>query len=98
MTIVWLRSAVRTRYEQLDYIARDDPAAAIRLDEETDRQIALLCDHPKMGRMGRVAQTRELVLSRTPFILVYRLKKSRIEVLRVLHGAQSWPPEPQDHA
>jgi len=37
--------------------------------------------------------SRELVISRTPFIAVYRLKGTdRIEVIRLLHGSQQWPP------
>jgi toxin ParE1/3/4 len=41
-----------------------------------------------------VAGTRELVISNTPFIAVYRLVGTeRIEVLRLLHGAQRWPPK-----
>lgn len=47
-----------------------------------------------MGRPGRKQGTRELVISRTPFIVVYRLKAKRIELLRVLHGSQQWPETP----
>lgn len=36
----------------------------------------------------------ELVISRTPFIVVYRVKAKRIELLRVLHGSQQWPKTP----
>ena len=92
MTIAWLRTAPRTRIEQLNYIAADNVQAAIRLDEEIDRQIDLVAKHPLMGREGRVKGTRELVIGRSPFIAVYRLRGKRIEILRILHGAQRWPP------
>jgi toxin ParE1/3/4 len=47
-----------------------------------------------MGRPGRTKGTRELVISRTPFIAVYRLKGARrIEIIRLLHASQQWPPE-----
>ena len=76
-----------------DYIAEDNPLAAADQDDEIERQVNMLHDHPKMGRPGRVKGTRELVISSTPFVLVYRLKGSqRIEVLRLLHGSQLWPP------
>jgi plasmid stabilization system protein ParE len=42
-------------------------------------------------REGRVKGTGELVISRSPFIVVYRVKGKRIEILRILHGAQQWP-------
>jgi toxin ParE1/3/4 len=89
--IRWLRTAARNRFEQLDYVAQDNPAAAIRLDEEIERHTDLLAEFPMMGREGRIDGTRELVVGRTPFIVVYRVKKSRIEILRLLHGAQQWP-------
>ena len=51
----------------------------------------MLAQHPLMGREGRVKGTRELVIGSYPFIAVYRVKKTRIEVLRWLHGARRWP-------
>jgi toxin ParE1/3/4 len=44
-----------------------------------------------MGRPGRVTGTRELVISGTPFVVIYRLQEQSIEVLRLLHSAQQWP-------
>lgn len=91
MILAWLESALRNRYKQLDYIARDNPAAAARLDAHMERDTERLLEHPLLGREGRVPGTRELVVSHSPFILVYRVKKKRIEILRILHGAQLYP-------
>jgi toxin ParE1/3/4 len=54
----------------------------------------MLGDFTEAGRPGRKRGTRELVISRTPLVVVYRIrpKMQRIEILRVLHGAQRWPP------
>ena len=79
------------RFEQLDYIAQDNPLAAISQDEEIEQQVDMLMQHPQMGRPGRMKGTRELVISRTPFIVVYRVKGKRIEVIRLLHSSQQWP-------
>ena len=93
MILVWLPEALRNRFEQLDYLAQDNPLAAADQDEEIEHQVDLLLQNPKMGRPGRMQGTRELVISRSPFIAVYRLKGSRrIEILRLLHGSQQWPP------
>jgi len=53
----------------------------------------ILLEHPRAGRQGRVKNTRELVVDGLPFIVIYReqLSEGRIEILRVLHGAQQWP-------
>jgi toxin ParE1/3/4 len=92
LIIEWLPEASRSRFEQLDYIVQDNPLAAISQDEEIERQMAMLVAHPKMGRPGRVSETRELVISSTPFVAVYRLDGAkRIEILRFLHGSQQWP-------
>lgn len=93
MILVWLPIATEERFEQLDYIAQDNPLAAITQDEEIERQTSLLVEQPEMGRIGRVKGTRELVISQTPFIAVYRvtMEFGRVEILRFLHGAQKWP-------
>jgi toxin ParE1/3/4 len=39
-----------------------------------------------MGRRGRVLETRELVIPRTPFIVPYA-----IHVLRIFRAARQWP-------
>ncbi len=94
--LVWLQRAINDRDAQLDYIAQDNPLAAISQGDRIEEQVDVLIEHPQMGRPGRKKGTRELVISRTPFIVVYRVKgkgkqKQRIELLRVLHGSQKWP-------
>lgn len=58
---------------------------------------AVLPEHPEAGRSGRVNGTRELVIHGVPFVLIYRREVSRgsIEILRVLHDSQQWPPSPR---
>lgn len=93
MKLYWLPRAVRDRDDQLDHIAEDNPAAAIDQGDRIERHLALLPGQPDLGRPGRRRGTRELVVPRTSFIVVYRVKKAaqRIEVLRVLHARQQWP-------
>jgi toxin ParE1/3/4 len=91
MHISWRPRARAEREAAIDYIAEDNPLAALDQLDEIERQTNLLTAQPKMGRVGRVRGTRELVISRTPFIAVYRIEGERIEILRFLHGAQKWP-------
>jgi toxin ParE1/3/4 len=44
-----------------------------------------------MGRAGRVAGSRELVVTGTPFVVAYRLKAESLQILAVLHAARKWP-------
>jgi toxin ParE1/3/4 len=44
-----------------------------------------------MGRTGRVAGARELVVARTSFIVIYVVQADTVQIVRVLHAAQRWP-------
>lgn len=50
-----------------------------------------LTQMPRIGRIGRVENTRELVVSRTPYIVAYRIEEDRISVIRIFHGRREWP-------
>lgn len=58
-------------------------------------RIAVLREHPQVGRGGRVKGTREMVIAGTDYIAVYRLDAAGVTVLRVLHAARQWPPAKQ---
>jgi len=90
--LIWTRPAAADRREIRAYIAQDNPAAALFLDELFSKKAALLADNPGMGRPGRLPGTRELVAQRN-YILVYDLTGDWVRVLRVLHAARQWPPQ-----
>jgi len=77
--------------ENLDYIADDDFLEAIKILDAIEDHAALLVDNPELGRPGRVAGTRELVISGTRLIVAYRVQGEEIQLLRLLHGSQRWP-------
>ena len=69
-------------------IAAENPIAASRMIERIRAAVLRLAASPALGRPGRVAGTRELVIPRTPYIVPYRVK---VEIITILHGAQRWP-------
>lgn len=88
MRISWTVPALRDVEEIEDFVARESPAAAYRLVTDIlDRTQLLLSENPNLGRPGRVVGTRELVLPRTRYIIVYRLH-DHVEILAVIHGAR----------
>ena len=91
MALVWTPEAIQDRDDIYDHIEADNPAAALALDELFSEKAARLSDHPSLGRLGRVANTRELVTHQN-YILVYDLDGHLVRVLRVLHAARQWPP------
>jgi toxin ParE1/3/4 len=93
LRIVWNQHALDDRDENMEYVGKDSPAAAIEMDDEIEQQVDTLGAYPRLGRPGRVTGTHELVISRTPYIAVYRVdeREECIEILRVLTNWQQWP-------
>jgi toxin ParE1/3/4 len=93
LKLFWLTQARSNLNDAIAYIAEENPRAAIDQLDKIEAQADKLCEFPTLGRTGRKAGTRELVINQTPFVMVYRVKEKaqRIEILRLLHGAQQWP-------
>lgn len=91
MIIEWLPAAERDFAMIVDFIAEDNPQAAIEQGDEIETQIAGLREYRQRGRIGRVKGTRELVIVRTPYVVPYRIKAGRVQILRILHGSRQWP-------
>ena len=88
---------MRLRYDRLalaqldhilDYIAQDNPRAAADTVRYIETTIDRLRVFPLSGRPGTVAGTRELVVTGTPYIVVYRATADEVQILGVFHGAQ----------
>ena len=77
--------------EIVDYISDDNPDAAQRVRDDIEANVEKLLNFPKIGRSGRIEETRELVV-RANYIIVYQEDAFAIQILRVLHAAQQWPP------
>jgi len=91
MKIVWSPRAVRHLTAVGDFIAKDSPEAAQRVAVRILEAIELLADQPHIGRPGRIVGIRELVISGTPYIIPYRVRSNRLELIAVFHGRQKWP-------
>jgi toxin ParE1/3/4 len=96
MKIVWSATAIDDLAGLRAYIAQENPTAASDLARTILDSIELLGEFPAMGRPGRVPHTRELVVTGTPIVIPYRVTAGRVEIIAVLHGAQRWPPRPED--
>ncbi|MEJ0025161.1 MAG: type II toxin-antitoxin system RelE/ParE family toxin [Rhizomicrobium sp.] len=92
MKVIWSPRAERDLDEVWEYIAADSVDTADRIVERLRSISDLLTEHPHIGRSGRITDTRELVVTGTPYILIYRVGPDRIDIAYVLHGARKWPP------
>ena len=88
MIVRWTPTALRDLGSLHSYIANDNLTAAAATVEKILRGIDALEHQPDIGRLGRVAGTRELIVA--PYVVAYRARKGVIEVLAVIHGARRW--------
>jgi toxin ParE1/3/4 len=91
LTIRWTRLAIADIDHIYDFIAANNAAAARAMVDRIDRAINGLVSHPRIGREGRLAGSRELVAPGTPYIVAYRLRGRTVELLGIIHGARRWP-------
>jgi len=79
------------RLEDIRERIAENPTAALRLIERIRAAVTRLATSPALGRPGRAAGTRELVIPRTPYIVPYRVTGAVVQIITILHGAQRWP-------
>lgn len=91
MTIIWTRRAQRNLNELRQYIAIDSPQNSILIAKRIVEAVGLLATQPNMGRPGRLRETRELVISATPYIVAYRTDRSELTLIAIFHTSQKWP-------
>jgi toxin ParE1/3/4 len=91
MKIVWSPTA-RSDLRHIEaYIAERNPRVAAKVAQAILIGVEGLQRFPGIGRPGRVPDTRELVISSTPYIVPYRVVGQRIDIITVIHGARRWP-------
>lgn len=92
MRIRWTTPALNDFKAISHHIEKDRSlAAANRLCRTIYDAIQTLRHHPHTGRPGTEG-TRELVISKTPYIVAYRvMEPDAVQILRVWHGAQERP-------
>ena len=88
----WTSKARKDLVSIKEYIQQDNPKAAVDLTKKIVLKVVeQLTKFQNIGKAGRVHGTRELIISNTPYIAVYRVKAATVEVLRVLHTSIKWP-------
>lgn len=93
MIIRWLENARFDLQALQQHIALDNSLAANRMAKHIFNTVNLLSEQPALGRHGRIPHTRELIISNTPYIVLYQVKNNTIEILRIFHAARQWPTE-----
>jgi addiction module RelE/StbE family toxin len=90
IAVVWLPAAIEQLLSIIDHISEDSPAAAVEVAQTIRARAATLATYPNRYREGRIPGTRELVV-KPNYIVVYRVKADRVEILRVRHARRQHP-------
>jgi addiction module RelE/StbE family toxin len=93
MRVRYTRRAKDDLVEIYTYIAEENPPAARQVIAKIREGVKHLAHHPHVGRIGRVADTRELVIPRFPYIVVYRVRDDGVQILSIFHSSREWPDE-----
>ena len=91
MKVVWSRRAIRDLVYLREHIEKDSEQNAVLIAKRILKAVDLLQTHPEIGRPGRMVGTRELVVPETPYLIPYRVRRERLELIAVFHGRQKWP-------
>jgi addiction module RelE/StbE family toxin len=87
----WSDAATQDRSDVWNYIAADNPNAAVRLDEQFSQTARQLGGFPQLGRSGKLAGTRE-ILAHKHYRLVYEIREDAVWIIALVHTSRQWPP------
>lgn len=89
--IAWSHKADTDAEAIFDHIAQDDFQTTSDIITRIIAAANRLEQFPLIGRPGRAPGTRELILPRLPYKVIYRHNNTGVTILRILHTARLWP-------
>jgi toxin ParE1/3/4 len=91
MQVEWLRTALRNLDEEAAYLAQENPNAAHEFVQAMLIGLERVAEFPSMGKEGRIPGTREWVVPKWPYIVPYRIRDGRLQVMRIFHTRRQPP-------
>lgn len=88
MSFKWSLNAIEDLIEAVDFIAEENPKAAYEVMDKIKARALILDEHAEIGTLGRTKGTRELVVLKLPFMIIYSV--SREEILNIFHTSKEW--------
>ena len=74
-----------------EYIYENNEVAAQKVVSYIIERIeTVIAGNPSVGRAGRVLGTRELVLTKYPYLIPYFVKNNVVYIIRILHTSRKW--------
>jgi toxin ParE1/3/4 len=89
VNVRWTQEAESERLSICEFIAADNPGAAVRMDELFTLAAERLSELPQRGRDGVVAGTGELI-PHPSYRLIYQIWNEEVWILALVHTARQW--------
>ena len=93
MQVRWTAAAALDLEDIALYIESDSESAARAVAKALFDAANSLDLLPSRGRVGRIPGTRELVVPGLPYIVLYEIADTAIQIPHIFHGARNWPEE-----
>ena len=87
----WSRRSAQDLLDIEEYIAQDNQSAADAVIAHMQQRALMLEADPLLGKRRLASPHRELVLTRYPFTIIYRVRGSRVLISRMLHQKRQFP-------
>ena len=91
MNVRWRRNAQLDLAEIDTHTRLENPQAANRIISAIRKETVQLSQYPLLGRLGRIEDTRELVVTNLSYIVAHQVTSSAVEILAVIHTSRLWP-------
>ncbi|MBL8548648.1 MAG: type II toxin-antitoxin system RelE/ParE family toxin [Hyphomonadaceae bacterium] len=88
MAVIWSASARRDFDNALRYLQPRSQAGAKRMGERILAVASLLEQFPELAPPSRYRSLRQLVVPRTPYLVIYRLNGGDVEIRAIVHAKQ----------
>ena len=88
--VVWSAASVRHLEQVVEYLQGESVAAPITIRRRILETVRRIGEMPYSGRVGRLDGTREAVVPRSPYIVVYQNSTDCVVILGIWHGARQW--------
>lgn len=88
MRLVFTRAAAADLDGIIDYIALDSPAAAENVFRAIVATTERLTNFPEIGHVGRLPDTREILVAGLPYLIIYKVAAETVTILAVFHSAR----------
>lgn len=88
MVIEWSARAKRDYDSLVAYNSAESPSGAKRIASRIQKRIADLQEMPLQGSLLPKG-LRRLEITRTPYLLIFRIDRDAVRIVRILHGRRN---------